>query len=474
VELIEMKTPSKADERRTKRQQILLAGVSILDLTSNLAGPVQAADILVENGIISRIAPHGSIKSPAARRLDARGCLILPGLTNAHTHSPENLSAGFCDGLQLESWLGAVWARMDHLTRDEIHLAVCFGAAQMLKRGVTAVVDHFRQTPMSLEAIDSAQAAYDCTGMRAMIAVMLRDRVGKDGRLIGAPTGGRPLSVHECRDLWTEVAKRHRPESRVAMGLGPSGPTRCTDKMFEVAVDLSRQYSLYLHTHVAETKSESTTAEELYRSRMVRHLDDLGFLGPRTSLAHCVWIDDEEIALISRSGAVVVHNPISNMALGSGIAPVAAMLDAKAHVAIGTDGAASNGAQDIFETIKCAALLPRCGISETDRWLTARQALHLAIDGGRKIFGLGPSVIAENAVADIAIFPSSDDALGEYSDPVQRLVYGAQSRARHVLAAGDPLVVDGKITCFDEPALQAEVGQIHKKSMKPMTHKPRR
>lgn len=463
-----MKSASESDGRGAKQQQIppvILTGGSILDLANNAAVPIRHADVLVENGRISRIAQHGTIRPPEARRLDAGGCLILPGLTNAHTHSPENLAAGFCDGLQLEGWLNAVWARLDHLSPDEIHLGVYFGATQMLKRGVTAVVDHFRQTPMSLEALDSARAAYDRTGMRATIAVMLRDRVGSDGRLIGAPTGGKPLSVQECRDLWIEVAKRHKPQSRIAMGLGPSGPTRCTDDMLEVAVDISRRYSLYLHTHVAETKSESNAAEQLYHCRMVRHLDDLGFLGPRTSLAHCVWIDDEEIAVIARSGAIVVHNPISNMALGSGIAPVSAMLEAKAHVAVGTDGAASNGAQDIFESIKCAALLSRCSVSETGRWLTARQALALAIDGGRKIFGLGPSVIAENAVADIAIFPTSDDTLGEYSDSVRSLVYGAQSRARHVLVAGDPVVVDGKIASFDESALQAELGPFHKQSV---------
>jgi 5-methylthioadenosine/S-adenosylhomocysteine deaminase len=444
---------------------ILLEGGYILDLAKTPAAPMRAADVLVQDGVISRIAPHGTTRFPAARRLECSGCLILPGLTNAHTHSPENLAAGFCDGLQLEKWLNAVWGRLDHLSAEEIRLAVCSGAAQMLKCGVTAVVDHFRQTPMSLAALDSARAAYECTGMRAIIAVMLRDRADSEGRLIGAPTGGRPLPVQDVRDLWTEVARRHKPHSRVAMGLGPSGPTRCTDEMLEVAVDLSRRHSLYLHTHIAETKPDNDAAQKLYRCRMVRHLDALGFLGPLTSLAHCVWIDDEEIALIARSGAVVVHNPISNMALGSGIAPVRSMLEAKVHVAVGTDGAASNGAQDIFESIKCAALLPRCGTSQPDQWLTARQALGLAIEGGRKIFGLGPSAIAENAVADIAVFPFSHQALAEFSDPFRALVYGAQSRARHVLVAGDPVVVDGKIASFDEAALQAELHPIRKKSM---------
>ncbi len=430
-------------------RRVLIEGGYILDLT----GPVSrlsGADVLVENDSIARIAPHQAITSPTARPLDARGCLILPGLTNAHTHSPENLAAGFCDALQLDSWLNAVWARLDHLSPEEIQLAVTVGAAQMLKQGVTAVVDHFRQTPLSLEAIDAARAAYESTGLRVIIAAMLRDRVGNDGRLIGAPTGGKPLSVREVRDFWTEVAKRHRPESRVSMALGPSGPTRCTDGMLQIAVELSGQYSLYLHTHVAETRSEADAAEEMYGCRMVKHLDELGFLGPRTSLAHCVWIDDEEIELIARSGAVMAHNPISNMALGSGIAPVKSMIRAKAHVALGTDGAASNGAQHLWESIKSAALLARCGTPEPADWLTAREALMLAIYGGRHLFGLGPLGVVENAVADIAVFPLSGAVLNEFFDPVRTLVYDAKPRARHVLVSGDPVLIDGKIASFDE------------------------
>jgi 5-methylthioadenosine/S-adenosylhomocysteine deaminase len=445
-----------ADKRTTSVLPVLIAGGYILELTDP-GSQLQAADVLVENGTITRIASQGTIKSPMARQLDGRGCLILPGLTNAHTHSPENFAAGFCDALRLENWLNAVWARLDHLSREEIRLAVTLGAAQMLRQGVTAIVDHFRQTPMSLDAIDAARAAYESTGVRAIVAVMLRDRVGGDGRLIGAPTGGKPLSLSDVRDLWTEVAKRHSPQSRVAMALGPSGPTRCTDGMLESAVEISRRYSLYLHTHVAETQSEADVAREMYGCRMVRHLNDLGFLGPRTSLAHCVWIDDEEVDLIVEAGAVVVHNPISNMALGSGIAPVNAMIGANARVALGTDGAASNGAQDIWESAKCAALLARCGTPESAHWLTARQALTLAVNGGRELFGLRPSTIAENTVADIAVFPLSQGTLEEFFDPVRALVYGAKPQARHVLVSGDPVLVDGKIASFDESTLQAEL-----------------
>ncbi len=436
---------------------ILLTNGYVLGAT---ADALEAADVLIEHGVIKRVAAPGSITSPAARQLDASGCLILPGLTNAHTHSPENLASGFCDGMQLDAWLQAVWTTLDQLPPDAIHAAVLLGAAQMLKRGVTAVVDHFRQTPMTFEAIDRARAAYQATGMRALLAIMLRDRIGSDGRLVGAAAGVPSASIAQARELWTEAAQRHDPRSRVAMALGPSGATRCSDAMLELAVELAERHSLSLHTHVAETRSCAETALELYGCRTVRHLDALGFLGPRTSLAHCVWIDEEEVALIARSGAVAVHNPVSNMVLGTGIAPVHAMIEAGVHVAIGTDGAASNGGQNLMESIKCAALLPRCGTAQPRDWLTAAEAMRLAIGGGRMIFNLGSAAITHGAVADVAVFPLVQDAIDTFFDPVRQLVYGAQTRSRHVLVEGDPIVVDGAITSFDEAALQPELHRI--------------
>jgi 5-methylthioadenosine/S-adenosylhomocysteine deaminase len=276
---------------------------------------------------------------------------------------------------------------------------VTVGVAAMLKQGVTAIVDHFRQTSMSRDAIDTARAAYESTGVRRSSPWMLRDRVGDDGRLIGAPTGGKPFSLSEVHDLWTEIAKRHNVKSRVAMALAASGPTRCPEGMLEAAVHISRRYSLYLHTHVAETQFGADVAREMYGCPMVRYLDDLGFLGPRTSLAHCVWIDDEELGLIANSGAVVAHNPISNTALGSGIAQVNAMIGAKAHAALGTDGAPSNGSQNIWESVKNAALLARCGTSEPSDWLTAFQALMLVVNGGENFLACDPRLSGDPLLA---------------------------------------------------------------------------
>jgi 5-methylthioadenosine/S-adenosylhomocysteine deaminase len=442
---------------------VLLAGGSIFNETG---GTTEKADILVENGVITSVGTPGSITSPNAERLDANGCLVLPGLTNAHTHSPENLAAGFCDSLQVDGWRQSVWARLDTLPREAVHLGARIGAAQMLKRGVTAVVDHFRQTPMSLEAIDSVRSAYEITGMRAMIAVMLRDRVGGDGRLIGVPSDAPAPTINEIRELWSEVAKRQQPHSRIMMGFGPSDPTRCTDALLETAVDLAHRHSLLLHTHVAETQSSAEYARQLYGCSAIHHLKDIGFLGVRTSLAHCVWIDQEDIDLISENHTIAVHNPVSNMVLGTGIAPVSAMLKAGVAVAIGTDGAASNGGQDMLESVKYAALLPRCGIPNAADWLTASHAVTLAIKGGRKIFGIEAQGIKPNTVADIAVFPMVDDTIDGQFDPVRQLAYAVGSRARHVLIAGQPVVLDSVITTFDEFSIQDELRDLRRNLVK--------
>ena len=449
-----------AEGRAPTGTPVVLYGGGILDLERS---GLQRADILIENGVVGRIVPPGATFSRDARRLDARGCLILPGMTNAHTHSPENMAAGFCDGLRLDDWLRVIWKELDQLGPDAIRLAVLTGAAQMLKRGVTAVVDHFRQTPASVHTVEIAKRAYATSGMRAMIAVMLRDRVGQDGQMVGVATKIPPISVAEAQELWTEVGRRNDPGSRVTMALGPSGATRCSDQMLELAVDIAQRHALCLHTHVAETRSCAETALRLFGTRTVRHLADLGFLGPRTSLAHCVWIDDSEIDLIVQSRAIAVHNPISNMVLGTGVAPVPAMLKAGARVAIGTDGAASNGGQDIFESIKCAALLARNDTLHPEDWVTARQALKLATNGGREIFLLDRGQIVPNTVADIAVFPFNHDTLDSYFDPVRQLVYGAQSQARHVLVAGQPVLVDGVITSFDEATLRAELQEFRQR-----------
>ena len=405
------------------------------------------ADLLVVGGRIDRLANAGDHPEPT--RLDCRGCLVMPGLTNAHTHSPENLAAGFCDGLRLESWLDAVWGRLDHLAPDEVTRAVVLGAGEMLRSGVTAVVDHFRQTPMRLEAIDAAIRAYRRTGLRVLFAPMGRDRGNGRGGLVGAPTGGAPLSPSATRDLWREIATRNAPEDRVQIGIGPSGPTRCTDEMFGSAVEIAREHGLFLHTHVAETRVEAQTGAELYGRPMVEHLDRLGFLGPKTSLAHCIWIEPSEIERIAASGTCVAHNPVSNMAIGSGIAPVAELLAAGATVAIGTDGAASNGGQDLLESMKSAALLPRCQVADPSRWISAETAFHMTSAGGRTLFGLGSARLDEGSIADIAVFPAPARLLDEYADAIRQFVYRPSSGARHVIVAGNVVLHEGRPCGFD-------------------------
>ncbi len=195
--------------------------------------------------------------------------------------------------------------------------------------------------------------------------------------LIGAPTGRQPRRSGGARFLDRSPQNDTGPIARLngSGSLWPRLAARGTDAPNRCRT--SRQYSLYLHTHVAETRSEADAAEEMYGCRMVKHLDE-----PRVSRAahlrppHRVWIDDEEIELIARSGAVMAHNPISNMALGSGIAPVKSMIRAKAHVALGTDAPRPTVHSTYGRASSPAALLARCGTPEPADGATARERRH--------------------------------------------------------------------------------------------------
>ena len=223
--------------------------------------------------------------------------------------------------MPLEAWLDAIFPAIDRLPAEFIRVAVLLIAAEMLKTGVTSVVDHFRQTPARLDAVGAAVAAYRESGMNAAIAIMLRDRVIPKG--IDLPAARHQFSVQAQAELCREAIRRwHAPADGISIMLGPSAPHRCTDDLLEIVGELGEQCDVNIHTHVDENLSQRLEANAHYGCSTVRHLSDLGLLGPRLSLAHVTWVDEPDMDLLARTGTWVVHNPVSNVRLGSGIAPI--------------------------------------------------------------------------------------------------------------------------------------------------------
>ncbi|HIB21582.1 MAG TPA: hypothetical protein EYO32_08720, partial [Rhodospirillales bacterium] len=327
-------------------------------------------DVRVNDGVITELGRSNSRNQPQ-RLVDARDLLIMPGLINSHTHSPENFSKGRAESMTLGPWLDQIWPALDVLEPRQIYIAALLGAAEMLHTGTISVVDHFRQTPMNLAAVHAVAEGYRDSGMRAVIAVMLRDIPQFKGQLLPSVTD--QIGIVEQAHLNCDTLKC----SKVRIALGPSAPTRCTEKLLISARDLALRHGLYLHTHIDETTTDAAEARKQYGKSSVQHLANLDLLTPFLSLAHGVWLNSEDFELLAAAGSTVVHNPVSNMRLGSGIAPLTALLEHGVSVALGSDGAASNDGQDMFEALKAAVLLQRVAGVEAKHWITAKEALPL-------------------------------------------------------------------------------------------------
>jgi 5-methylthioadenosine/S-adenosylhomocysteine deaminase len=380
----------------------------------------------------------------------------MPGLVNAHTHSPENLARGRSERTRLPEWREAIWPALDALSADHLKIAIEIGAAEMIRRGVTSVVDHFRQTPMRADAIEAAIDTYAAIGLRTTLAVMLRD----GGHASSAPPGAAHVKTVPGAGeqiALVSAATAHACERGVTIAFGPSAPHRCSDLMLEQLAGMSAD--VLIHTHLDETAQDADDARRRFGRSSVMQLDRLGLLRPTTSCAHAVHVSETDIERLAATQTTVVHNPVSNSRLGSGMAPLPALLAAQVPVALGTDGAASNDAQDLWEVLKLAALLPRLAGSPPSCWPSATTLLDMATRQGHSVTGLARNeplagVIQVGAPADLIIF--DDDPLAFQSDATltASLVFGVHPEPRHVIARGRVLMRDHVLTTIDEAELR--------------------
>jgi 5-methylthioadenosine/S-adenosylhomocysteine deaminase len=434
---------------------LLIADARVLN-PDGVGGRLERADILITDGRVRLASPASVPRHAASELIAASGGLVMPGLVNAHTHSPENLARGRAERARLPEWMGAVWPALDSLSPDIVRLAIEVGAAEMIRHGVTSVVDHFRQTPMSAQVLTSAVEAYAAIGIRCTLAVMLRDAAAVGG-LVGAPHVTVAPSAADQISLVADLSPWARQKG-IVLAFGPSAPHRCSDALLSTVAREHRD--LLVHTHVDETAEEAQAAYRRFGRSTVLQLDHIGLLGPRLACAHAVHVSAPDIDRLAASGTVVVHNPVSNMRLGSGIAPLTAFLTAGVAVALGTDGAASNDTQNPWEAIKLAAMLPRLGIADPKMWPTAATMLELATRIGHRVTGFAATepragTIADGAPADLIVF--DDDPLAQLDEamPEANLVLGSPShRPRHVIARGRVLMRDRNLTTIDEDALR--------------------
>jgi cytosine/adenosine deaminase-related metal-dependent hydrolase len=392
------------------------------------------ADVLVEAGTITAIGGR-PVPKPAPQVIDCTGMVLLPGLVQAHIHLCQTLFRGLADDLALEAWLAKrIWPLEAAHTEESVYWSAMLGAAELLLGGTTAVLDMetVRHTGAAFEALESI-------GLRATAGKCLMDAPSSPPSL-REPT---ERALQESADL---CAKWHGAAGgRLRYCFAPRFVPSCTGPLLRAVSDLAERAGAVIHTHAAETPVELQIVQRDTGNDELSYLDSVGISGPRTALAHCVWVDKEGIARLARQRTNVVHCPSSNLKLGSGIAPIPEMLAAGCRVGIGADGAPCNNRLDAFTEMRLAALIqkPRLGPEA----LPAAQALELATLGGARALGLETEIgsVEVGKRADLIVLDlDGPHAQPAEADLISRIVYSARAAdVRHVVVDGRLVVKDG-------------------------------
>jgi 5-methylthioadenosine/S-adenosylhomocysteine deaminase len=390
-------------------------------------------------------------------------------MVNAHAHSNENWFRGLWDNLPLEPWMLFSYPALaaPAQTADEIYVRTLLGGIELLRSGATTVVDFLYDGEESLESV---VRAYSDLGLRALIGLGYSDRAYHETVVLDEGLVPRELIERIERErppAWSEleamtrraVEHFHRPDEGISICPAPSGPQRCTDEMLAGCAALAEELDLMIHIHVLETRMQAVSAQRMYGRTLPEHMDSLGFLSSRVCFEHGIWLTPSDLELVRDRGVTIVHNPVSNMKLGSGIAPVPELLRHGVNVALGTDGMSSNDGQDMFATLKSAALLHKLREADFEQWLGAREAWEMATVGGATAAGdrEGLGRIEPGRRADLVLLDLDSLVFTPLNDPLRQLALGSTTLAvSSVMVGGEWRMINGVVKGVDEAAVLAE------------------
>jgi len=451
---------------------ILLENATVVTLNSSK--PVlEAQQIQIDGETITQMGRKIHTRGiPIARRIDCSQMIVMPGLVNAHCHLTEILQKSFRDNARMEIWRTYRTTTEDlaKLTAEEIGMAAELACSEMLKSGVTAVVDHFSTRPgLTVKKMEAILGAFEKTGIRGMLVPSLRDQ--DSIRLATQGTNRRNIVAQTSPEPWKEevltvLARLRQGNSRSGLMLGPSSPMNCSDGLLREVMKIAEQYDLGIHTHLLETRLQAWTAQKLYGKTICAHLAGIGFLSSRVSGAHSIWLDDRDMDLMASSGASAVHNPASNLKLGSGIAPVAKLKARGVNVALGTDGGDTSDSYSILDQMRLAAYLSRVVAEDPKNWITAADALKMGTVNGAQAIPAWRGKIGQikpGYSADLILLKPTL-RLRPLRDIVHQLVFCEGGQSVHTVLVAGKIVVDGcRLTGVDENSLIRRVEPISRK-----------
>ncbi len=440
-----------AADRRTVIENCAIATVDAQDTEHTTGHLVLAGDRIESLG--PGPAPEGL--ENVARRIDATGHLATPGLVNTHHHFYQWLTRGLATDHNLFDWLVALyptWARIDEAM---VHAAAQGSLAMMARGGVTTAMDHHYVFPRGSGDLSAAiiGAARDM-GVRFTLARGSMDRGESDG---GLPPDFAVETLDDALAATEETVRRHHDTSPGAMtqvAVAPCSPFSVSTELMRQGAELARRLGVRLHTHGSETVEEEKFCHELFGMGPTDYFESTGWLGDDVWMAHCVHMNDSDIAALARTGTGVAHCPSSNARLAAGIARVPDMLAAGVPVGLGVDGTASNESGELHTELRNALLINRLG-AHREKALTARQVLRLGTHGGARVLGRADEIgsLEPGKLADLVLWRMDTLAHASIADPVTALVFGAAAPVTASFVNGRQIVENGRLLTADEDAV---------------------
>src|SRR3954465_6202406 len=432
---------------QSRPADLLVTDADLVATVDDARREIPGGWVAVTDGLVSGIGASTDPRPDAVRTIDARGCLVTPGLVNTHHHLYQNLTRAFAPPLTggLFDWLITLyplWARLDE---EAAYVSAYVGLTELALGGATTSTDHLYVHPRGAGDLITAE-------ITAARELGIRFSPTRGSMSLSVKDGGLPPDsvVQDDEEILAEskrlVAAHHdrSPAAMTRIALAPCSPFSVSTSLMARTAELAEELDVRLHTHLSETQDEDAFCLERFGRRPVEYLADGGWMSDRAWLAHAVWPSAPEIERLGAAGVGAAHCPSSNMILGSGLAPIAELRAAGAPVGLGVDGSASADSASLWLEARTAMLQGK--LRHGAGAMSARDALEMATRGGAAVLGRAGEIgeLTVGAGGDLAVWPLTGVAFaGALSDPVEAWLRCGPGSARHTVVAGRLVVEDG-------------------------------
>jgi len=419
--------------------------------------PMADAAVAISRGRIVAIGNKAQVENRFEGKItiDAQGCVIMPGLVNAHNHAAMTCYRGMADDLPLMDWLSNyIFPAESKSDGEQVYWSTLLACAEMIRSGTTTFCDMYLFTDLVAKAAKEA-------GLRALVGEVLYD--------FPSPNYGSPDKGLEYTET---LINRWRRDPLISVAVEPHALYTCSPSLLGQCRELAERYEVPLIIHLAESRSELEEISKRYGKTPVKHMESLGLLSSSLIACHCVWLNEAEMDLLAQRGVKVVHNPESNMKLASGIAPVPELLGRGVPVGLGTDGCASNNNLDLFQEMDTAAKLHK--VHRLDPTIMpAEVVLHMATLGGAKVLGMDKEIgsLEVGKKADVIILDLRRPHLQPIYNLISHLVYSATGAdVRDVIIDGQLIMQNQKLLTLNEEEILAKMGEIRGRILQRVSH----